>query len=118
MTKATAAAEMRAVSICLSPTDLEKLDAIRKASFVDSRSRAARVAIARWHDFLHRNPRFRRLTRPEFDFAVSPQTGGKTTKFYFDCEDDERLNALRALTGEQVVGRLIRAAIGWYAARV
>lgn len=117
MTKATAAAEMRAVSICLSAADLEKLDAIRRASFVDSRSRAARVALAKWHDYYPSRPK-RFKSRPEFVGAVSPQTGGKTTKFYFDAEDDARIDRLKAWTGEQVVGRLIRAAIGWYARRV
>lgn len=120
MTKATAAAEMRAVSICLSADDLERLDTIRRASFVDSRSRAARIALARWHDrWLLTRPMDRKSRHPpELSEKMSPQTGCITTKFYFSAEDDKRLGRLKAWTGEQVAGRLIRAAIGWYASRV
>lgn len=118
MTKTTKAAPTP-VCVCLMPSDLEKLDKIDEHGLIGSHSRAARIAVYCWHNFIQGNPSIRAKRKPpEFAERVSPQTGGKTTKFYFDELDLARLERLKTWTGEKVVGRLIRAAIAWNAARL
>jgi hypothetical protein len=118
MTKTTKIAPTP-VCVCLLPADLENMQALTNHGYSCSRSMAARIAVRCWHDFIEENPSVRAKRKPaEFAERVSPKTGGKTTKFYLDGADLDRLERLKTWTGEKVVGRLIRAAIGWHAARL
>lgn len=109
------------VSVCLSPDEEQQLARIADSLCSGSHSQAGRVAIDRWHSYLSKESqrsRFSFKPRPEFAARRSPQSGAKLVKFYFTCDEMGRLESLKQITGESVVGRLVRGAIGWYVERL
>ncbi len=104
------------VNLFVSVEDERKLDAIDEEYCCDSLSRAARIALKRWHAFVSQQAQhagFKPPDRPEFDITLSAASGGTLKKVYFTKDDMRRLEQLVKLTGREGAGQLIRAAVGW-----
>ncbi|HVX59345.1 MAG TPA: hypothetical protein VHC19_02045 [Pirellulales bacterium] len=104
------------VNLFVSAEDQRKLDAIDEEFCCDSLSRAARISLKRWHACVSQQAQhagFKPPVRPEFAVALSAASGGTLKKVYFTKDDMRRLDQLVKLTGCEVAGQLIRAAVGW-----
>lgn len=104
------------LNLFVSGEDQRKLDAIDEEYCCDSLSRAARIALKRWHAFVSRQAQqagFKPPNRPEFAVKISAASGGTLKKVYFTKDDMRRLEQLAKLTGCEGAGQIIRAAVGW-----
>lgn len=105
------------VNLFVSVEDERKLNAIDEEYLCDSLSRAARIALKRWHTFVSQqaaqHPGYKPPDRPEFAITLSAASGGTLKKVYFTKDDMRRLEQLAKLTGCEGAGQLIRAAVGW-----
>lgn len=110
---------LAAQRLFITKDDAKKLEAINAEFLCESSSRAARLAIKRWHRRLvHLKQRTGAapadVARPEFSIKIGPGSGGISTTVYMPKEDMDRLNHLAELTGQRAgIGQLIRASIGW-----
>lgn len=114
--KAVGPGQLYRIMIQLLPDDRKKLAAIDQEFLCESDSKAARIALMRWHRHLTRlsqRPGWAPPSRPEFSITASPASGGKQTKIYCTKQDMARFDELAILTERKGFGQLTRAAIGW-----
>lgn len=114
--KSVGPGELYPVLVQLLPDDRKKLAAIDQEFLCESDSKAARIALVRWHRHLSRlsqRPGWAPPSRPEFSITASPASGGKQTKIYCTKQDMARFDELAILTERKGLGQQVRAAIGW-----